>query len=228
MPEAFHMEIKGFDELVEKLTALKTVAENKEAIHQVIATELFHATERAFSEKHDPNTGKPWKEWSPAYVKHLKLIGEYKKRKKLCNKGDNGGLFNSIHYRADAEGGHIGANIKYARIHQLGGTVKPKGKFKVKAHTRTVKNKKTSENILQNVREHERSGSARTIPVLTTAPGQCCRREPITFANNNRTSRRLLSRNSADPFGCAVLPLRHINAAGQRNLTANRSANPAA
>ena len=188
----------------------------------------MHATERAFSEKHDPNTGKSWKEWSPAYVKHLKLIKEYKKRSLLYNKGDNGGLFNSIHYRADAEGGHIGANIKYARIHQPGGTVKPKGKFKVKAHTRTVKHKKTGEKILQNVREHERSGSARTIPVLTTAPGQCCRREPITFANNNRTSRRLLSRNSADPFGCAVLPLRHINAAGQRNLTANRSANPAA
>ena len=164
MPEAFHMKIKGFDELVEKLTALKEAVENKEAIHQVIATELFHATERAFEEKHDPNTGKSWKEWSPAYVKHLKLIKEYKKRSLLYNKGDNGGLFNSIHYWADAEGGHIGANIKYARIHQMGGTVKPKGKFKVKAHTRTVKHKKTGEKLLQNVREHERSGSARTIP----------------------------------------------------------------
>ena len=49
MPEAFHMKIEGMDELVEKLTALKTVAENKEAIHQVIAAELFHAAERAFS-----------------------------------------------------------------------------------------------------------------------------------------------------------------------------------
>ena len=169
MPEAFHMKIEGFDELVEKLTALKTVAENKETIHQVIATELFHATERAFSEKHDPNTGKPWKEWSPAYVKHLKLIKEYKKRSLLYNKGDNGGLFNNIHYWADADGAHIGANLPYARIQQLGGeiTIGPHevSPAHVKEHKRKYKDRTVT------VRAHERSGylnlmgsGKRTIP----------------------------------------------------------------
>ena len=55
------------------------------------------------------------------------------------------------------------AERAFSEQHDLN-TGKPKGKFKVKAHTRTVKNKKTGEKILQNVREHERSGSARTIP----------------------------------------------------------------
>ena len=79
MPEAFHMEIEGFDDLAKKLAALKAVVENKETIHQIIATELFHATERAFEEKHDPATGKPWKQWSPGYIAHLKKIGQYGK-----------------------------------------------------------------------------------------------------------------------------------------------------
>lgn len=166
MPEAFHMKIEGFDELVEKLTAIKAVAENKEALKEVIATELFHATERAFSEKHDPNTGKPWKEWSPAYVKHLKLIKEYKKRSLLYNKGDNGGLFNSIHYWADAEGGHIGANIKYARIHQLGGEINigphRVGSAHVKGHKRKYKGKTVT------VRAHERSGLSIITGLSTT------------------------------------------------------------
>ena len=161
MPDAFHIEVKGLDKLIDKLTALKGIVENKEAMHQIIATELFHATERAFAEKHDPTTGKAWKPWSLAYVRHLKLIKEYDKRSLLYGKGDNGGLFNAIHYWADEEGGHIGANLAYARIHQLGGEVSP-GKYKVRAHQRTIKRKgKTS---LQNVREHERRGVPQTIP----------------------------------------------------------------
>ncbi|MDO5297773.1 MAG: phage virion morphogenesis protein [bacterium] len=169
MPEAFHMKIEGFDELVEKLTALKEAVENKEAIHQVIATELFHATERAFEEKHDPNTGKSWKDWSPGYVRHLKKIGQYGKGSLLYQKGDNGGLFNSIHYWANSEGAHIGANIKYARLHQLGGEINigphRVGPAHVKEHKRKYKGKTVT------VRAHERSGylnlmggGKRTIP----------------------------------------------------------------
>ena len=166
MPEAFHMKIEGFDELVDKLTALKKVVENKDAIHEIIAHYLADATsdvfEKGTSRYHkDPNTGDVWKDWSPSYIEHLKLIKKNNEDNMLKQSGH---LLKNIHEWADASGAHIGANIEYAHIHQLGGTVKPKGKFKVKAHTRTVKHKKTGEKLLQNVREHERSGSARTIP----------------------------------------------------------------
>lgn len=121
MPEAFHIEVKGLDKLIDKLTALKGIVENKELVHEIFAAELFHATERAFENKRDPVTGKAWKEWTPKYAKRLAKLGKNDRRNMLYQKGANGGLFNAVHHWADAEGGHIGANIIYARIHQLGG-----------------------------------------------------------------------------------------------------------
>ena len=156
MPAVFRLEITGMDKLNEALRNLQELANNPEPLRQIIATELYHATERAFEEHADPSTGQPWKPWSEAYVKHLKKIGRYGKGSLLYQKGDNGGLFNYIHYWTDADGAHIGANLPYARIHQLGGTieigpheVKPSH---VKAHKRKYRGKTVS------VREHDRTG----------------------------------------------------------------------
>ena len=165
MQEAFHMDIEGLDELVGNLTALRSVIEDKETLYEIIAHYMADVTsdvfEKGTSRYHkDPRTGRDWAEWSPSYIEHLKLLHKNNEDNMLKQSGH---LLQSVMEWADAEGAHIGANAKYARLHQLGGTVKPKKKFKVKAHTRKIKTR-TGEEILQNVREHESRGSERTIP----------------------------------------------------------------
>ena len=89
-------------------------------IGQVLAKELLDSTDRAFETETDPNTGDPWVEWSPAYAKRLQLLK--KRHKKLQDKGmRGGGLRSTIQTTAEESSASIGSNLRYARIHQLGG-----------------------------------------------------------------------------------------------------------
>ena len=94
-------------------------------IGQVLAKGLLDSTDRAFETETDPNTGEPWAEWSPAYANRLRMLNKH--HKKLQDKGmGGGGLRSTIQTTAEESRASIGSNLRYARIHQLGGgDVKP-------------------------------------------------------------------------------------------------------
>lgn len=128
--------VTGIGEALAKLKSNGTIG-------KVFEKELLDSTDRAFKNETDPNTGEKWPEWAPSYVRSLmrsqsaKTKGKGKGRKsnapvkmhkKLQLKGmQGGGLRSTIQTetRDDAvviSGGKgIGSNLRYARIHQLGG-----------------------------------------------------------------------------------------------------------
>ena len=142
MPDnSIHIEIDAsqLEKLPEQMTAAVDDPQTRKLITTVFAKELLDSTDRAFKEETDPYTGTPWAEWSPAYVQHLtrryKPKAKTKKgnskdgeeapvkfHKKLQDKGmKGGGLRSTIQTDFDEEKATIGSNLRYARIHQLGG-----------------------------------------------------------------------------------------------------------
>ena len=86
---------------------------NTQALMESVGDALVSCTMKRFDEKKDPK-GKPWKPSRRAIEKG----GET-----LTNKGR---LRDSIDYAATPDKVMVGSNLTYARIHQKGGTIKPK------------------------------------------------------------------------------------------------------
>ena len=86
---------------------------NTQALMESVGDALVSGTLKRFDEKKDPK-GKPWKPSRRAIEKG----GET-----LTNKGR---LRDSIDYAATPDKVMVGSNLTYARIHQKGGTIKPK------------------------------------------------------------------------------------------------------
>lgn len=104
---------------------------NIDRVLERIAQDMKKETQLNFRKSTSPD-GTKWQELSP-----ITIAG----RKKKSNKPlvDRGTLRRSI--RATVEGNQavIGTNLKYARIHQFGGTIKPKNRKALKVGSRTLK-----------------------------------------------------------------------------------------
>ena len=108
-------ELEGFSTSLGE--ALAKLQEGR-TISTVLAKELQDSTDRAFQTETDPNTGKPWPAWSLRYAKRVGA----KKHKMLQDKGmAGGGLRSTIQTEIKPSQASIGSNLRYARIHQLGG-----------------------------------------------------------------------------------------------------------
>ena len=101
---------KGLDKALGKAT--HSLA-HTQALMESVGDALVSGTLKRFDEKNDPK-GKPWKPSRRAIEKG----GET-----LTNKGR---LRDSIDYAATPDKVMVGSNLTYARIHQKGGTIKPK------------------------------------------------------------------------------------------------------
>ncbi len=67
-----------------------------------------------------PNTVEKWQAWAPSYVRSLMRSQSAKTKGK--GKGmQGGGLRSTIQTTTEDEQATIGSNLRYARIHQLGG-----------------------------------------------------------------------------------------------------------
>lgn len=105
-----------------------------------IGEALVHATWRRFEAEKGPD-GVPWRPVSEAYSIHRAggTAGNTLRRggmrvgfiRRLAHQhilNASSRLKDSITYRADGQGVTVGTNVKYAAIHQLGGTIRPKDK----------------------------------------------------------------------------------------------------
>lgn len=103
-------------------SALKALSEANQKIAQ--PTEMWEAIGRAMVDstrrRFDAGAGPGDVAWTPS---GRAKAGE---GKTLIGLGMAGGLMGSIVYEADADGVRWGSNMIHARIHQLGGTIKPK------------------------------------------------------------------------------------------------------
>ena len=122
MPNSIRIIVDASD-LARLSEDLKTTVEqlqSSDVIGKVLVKELLDSTDRAFASEKDPNTGDSWPAWSQSYADHLALLNKH--HKMLQDKGMGGGGLRST-IQTVAEGSHasIGSNLRYARIHQLGG-----------------------------------------------------------------------------------------------------------
>lgn len=88
-----------------------------QALMESVGEALVSGTLKRFDDGEDP-TGKKWKPSARASAKGGKTLDK------------EGHLKDSIDYAATSDKVMVGSNLPYARIHQKGGTVKPrKGKY---------------------------------------------------------------------------------------------------
>lgn len=93
------------------------------AVWEDIGEYLLRSVEDRFRAEKDPE-GKPWAPLSSAYKRR-------KKGPKILT--ERGRLRGSITYRASHDRVEVGTNVKYGRIHQLGGKIKQKARTQVLA-----------------------------------------------------------------------------------------------
>lgn len=104
----------GFDKVVGKAAA--TFGDQKKALMASIGEALVSSTLKRF----DAEEGPDGKKWQPSH----RAAAE--SGKTLTNTAH---LRKSIDYAATPGKVMVGSNLPYARIHQLGGTIKPKKKY---------------------------------------------------------------------------------------------------
>ncbi len=161
------------EQLADGLTDAVNSDATRDLINKIIEKELLDSTDRAFKNETDPNTGEKWPEWAPSYVRSLmrqqsaKTKGKGKGRKgnapvkmhkKLQLKGmQGGGLRSTIQteIRDDAvviSGGKgIGSNLRYARIHQLGGMAGRGHRSKIPARPYLGMDQKSKDKVIRKI-----------------------------------------------------------------------------
>ena len=100
----------GFDKAL--INAAKKLS-NKKLLMESIGETLVSGTMKRFVQEKDPE-GKSWKKSARAQEEAGQTLS------------DTGMLRKSVNYAATEDKVTVGTNLKYARIHQLGGTIKPK------------------------------------------------------------------------------------------------------
>ena len=114
------VDTSDLEQLPERIRAVAEQINSGTVIGQVLTKELLDSTDRAFANEKDPNTGDSWPAWSQSYADHLALLNKH--HKMLQDKGmGGGGLRSTIQTTAEESSASIGSNLRYARIHQLGG-----------------------------------------------------------------------------------------------------------
>ena len=91
------------------------------AIGQHLVTEA----DLAFRRERDP-WGEPWEPLAASTLRQRRS-GRRRGARAARVLQDTGRLRSSLAYRADASGVSVGTNVRYARIHQLGGTIERAG-----------------------------------------------------------------------------------------------------
>lgn len=133
--------IKVDDKLAQKrLAALEAAASNMAPVFETVGAALLRRVQLCFKLGIDP-WGKPWLaiKWrAPRTLKGSKasaprLSAAGKKQFEANQAGtpgqplrNTGALQRSISAKADASGVTIGTNLKYAKVHQFGATIRPK------------------------------------------------------------------------------------------------------
>ena len=115
-----HVEVEGLKELQKSLQELSGNLQNMQKFWHQIGEYMKKRTINECFEKEKSPEGTPWKPLSQSRVK------QRMKRHKTGNMKilqDTGELRRSISYRAFNKYVIIGSNLKYARIHQFGGTM---------------------------------------------------------------------------------------------------------
>lgn len=113
---SLNITISKISEAMTQLTRLSSGLGDRLNLHQAIGLELREATDRRFRRGVDPD-GRPWPKSMRAYMQGGQTLR------------DTGLLQSSVTFQADRRGldfGVIGSNLKYARIHQYGGVIRPK------------------------------------------------------------------------------------------------------
>lgn len=163
------------EQLTERITAAAASDKTRSDIGKIIGKELLDSTDRAFESESDPNTGEAWPEWSPTYVRSLmrrqrakakakgkgkgsKSSAPVKLHKKLQDKGmKGGGLRSTIQTVTNSEeavisgGKGIGSNLRYARIHQLGGLAGRGHRAKIPARPYLGLDQKSRERMIRKL-----------------------------------------------------------------------------
>lgn len=130
---AIAIKIDIFDAGVRRvIDRVVSLTQDKTPLMRTIGESMVTSTKRRFETGTGPD-GKPWK---PSYRAKTGKKGPGKTLVK------SGRLLRSITFHAGKDSVVIGSNVVYSRIHQLGGTIKPKTKrglsFKIGKETITV------------------------------------------------------------------------------------------
>lgn len=99
--------------------AVDGVSSHHKATMKAIGEALVSSTKRRFIDGHGPDET-PWKPSARATAKGGKTLV------------DTAGLQKSINAKITTNTVYVGTNLEYARIHQLGGEIKPKNKKALK------------------------------------------------------------------------------------------------
>lgn len=113
---SLNITISKISEAMAQLTRLSSGLSDRLDLHKAIGLELREATDRRFRRGVDPDE-RPWPKSMRAYLQGGQTLR------------DTGLLQSSITFTPDRTGldfGVIGSNLKYARIHQYGGVIRPK------------------------------------------------------------------------------------------------------
>ena len=158
---SIHIEIDSseLDKFVEDLTQIPNDPKLRSNIGKALSHALEESTDWAFKNESDPNTGAHWKAWSERYEKHVRKLAaakanKHKKSKKakditpaeaavhamLQLRGMKGGGLRSTIQEKSGDGeasisAGLGSNLRYARIHQLGGLTGRGHKAKIPARS---------------------------------------------------------------------------------------------
>ena len=160
MPDnSIHIEIDSseLDKFVNDLTNIPNDPKVRSNIGKALSHALQESTDWAFEHESNPNTGEHWKAWSARYEKRVRKLAaakanKHKKSKKqrditpaevavhsmLQLHGMEGGGLRSTIQQTSGDGeatisAGVGSNLRYARIHQLGGLTGRGHKAKIPA-----------------------------------------------------------------------------------------------
>lgn len=121
---SFTLEDGPVDEMLGRIAA---TASGTPAVRHAIGAHFVFSTQRNIELEKGPG-GVPWQRLSPRTAEHR--VGRSRKRGFLhmLRVKPSAGLYATISYQALADGVEWGSHLRYARIHQLGGTIDQPGR----------------------------------------------------------------------------------------------------
>lgn len=119
------IDISDLEHFVNNVDKIPNDPKVRRDIGLILSEALLRSTDWAFKNESDPNTGEKWQNWSPSYVLSLLKQGR-KPHSMLQRHGMQGGGLRSTIQENPGDGeasirAGLGSNLRYARIHQLGG-----------------------------------------------------------------------------------------------------------
>ncbi len=117
----------GRERIRRMLAGLQTRFRNLQPLFDEIGAAVVRQTKKRFEQQRGPD-GTTWepgrKQWDHAAKTKTKGDAKAKRGPKILL--DSGRLWRSVTHVATTQNVSVGSNLVYARIHQLGGTIRPK------------------------------------------------------------------------------------------------------